>query len=178
MRADQRGNGGTAQGGREDDGAIARWEGEGGAVPEIMLEKMRARGASRATTSSGVVKNGYTARTSTKPPPANAFAQSASITVSVPESVEIKFVDASALGDYEVWVLLTSVLASAVTGFLVAVVQAPGPEQPRYVAITTVFGILDAISAVMVIVTRRRLSRRTRRAKFRVGDPVQDDVGA
>ena len=115
------------------------------------------------------------AHPSNKPPTANPFAHSSSITVSVPESVEVKLVDASALADYEVWVLLTSILSSAVTGFLVAIIQAVADYKSQYVAITMVFAILMFICALMAIMKRRKLSSKARRVRFRVGEQVNDD---
>lgn len=111
-----------------------------------------------------------------KPPTANPFAHAANITLSVPESVEIKLVDASALADYEIWVLLTSILSSAVIGFLVAIVQSPESDRSRYVAITIVFLLLLIACASMAIYKRRKLSSKARRIRFQVGDPIRDDM--
>jgi hypothetical protein len=116
------------------------------------------------------------AHPSRNPPSANPFAQSASITLSVPDSVEVKLVDASALADYEVWVLLTSILSSAVTGFLVAIVQATDAERGRYIAITVVFSILAVICFSMAITKRVKLTSKARRVRFKVGDALPDDA--
>lgn len=113
-------------------------------------------------------------KSSAKPSP-NPFATAASISVSVPETVEIKLVDASALADYEVWSLLTSILSSAVVGFTVASVQASGQGiQHALFAVTGTFAILTAICGVMAVVKRRKLTTKTRRLRFRVGDQVDD----
>jgi hypothetical protein len=115
------------------------------------------------------------AEKSTAKPSPNPFAHSASIAVSVPETVEIKLVDASALADYEVWFLITSILSSAVVGFLVATVQAHGqPIQGPLLAVTCVFGALMIISAIMAFVKRRKLTAKAKRLKFRVGDEVEE----
>lgn len=115
------------------------------------------------------------AHPSSKPPTGNPFAHTANITLSVPESVEVKLVDASALADYEVWIVLTSILSSAVTGFLVAIVQAPPLDQGRYSVITEIFGILMLVCAFMAVVKRRKLSNKARRVRFRVGEQIVDD---
>src|SRR5688572_25219691 len=52
------------------------------------------------------------------------------ISVLVPEQITIRMVDASALSDYEVWVFLASVMASASTGFLVPYLQAEAANDP------------------------------------------------
>ena len=114
------------------------------------------------------------AHPSNKPPTVNPFAQSANITLSVPESVEVKLVDASALADYEVWVLLTSILSSAVIGFVVALVQATAQDKGRYSVIAAVFGLLMMVCAWMAIRKRRKLSSKTRKVRFRVGEPMDE----
>jgi hypothetical protein len=50
----------------------------------------------------------------------NPLAEHFNITVSIPESVEIKMVNASILSEYEIWVLLTTIISSAASGFWVA----------------------------------------------------------
>ena len=112
---------------------------------------------------------------SIKAPSANPFAQSANITLSIPESVEVKLVDASALADYEVWALLTSILSSAVTGFLVALVQAAGEERGRYVATTAVFIFMMLVCIWMAHYKRKKLSSKARKVRFRVGEQLVDD---
>ena len=113
-------------------------------------------------------------RSRAKPSP-NPFAHSASISLSVPETVEIKLVDASALADYEVWVLLTSILSSVIVGFTVATVQASGqPIQGALRAISLVSVVLMVVCGVMAYLKRRKLTARTKRLKFRVGDQVVD----
>ena len=112
------------------------------------------------------------------PPGANPFAQSASITLSVPDSVEVKLVDASALGDYEVWIFLTSILSSPVTGFLVAIVQATEVDRGRYISITVVSGVLALVCGFMAFSKRYKLTSKARRVRFRIGDPMSDDGAA
>lgn len=115
------------------------------------------------------------AEKSTAKPSPNPFAHAASISVSVPETVEIKLVDASALADYEVWFLITSILSSAVVGFGVATIQAHGqPIQGMLLWVTIALGALVLVAGVMAFVKRRKLTARTKRLKFRVGDPVDD----
>ena len=120
-------------------------------------------------------KDDLVAHPSNKALSANPFAQSANITLSIPESVEIKLVDASALADYEVWVLLTSILSSAVTGFLVALIQANDDERGRYMATTVIFAVLMLVSAWMGHYKRKKLSNKARKIRFRVGEQLADD---
>ena len=108
-------------------------------------------------------------------PSANPFAQSANITLSIPESVEVKLVDASVLADYEIWVLLTSILSSAVTGFVVAIIQAPANDQGRYIANAIIFTLLMIGSGLMGNYKRKKLGSKARKIKFRVGEQLPDD---
>ena len=94
--------------------------------------------------------------------------------MSVPDSVEVKLVDASALGDYEVWVLLTSILSSAVTGFLVAIVQATEAERSRFIAITVVFALLAVVCGIMAVSKRTKLTNNARRVRFKIGDAIPE----
>jgi len=52
-------------------------------------------------------------------PLGNAF----NVMVSIPESLEIKMVNASSLADYEIWIFITTILSSASLGFWVAYFQ-------------------------------------------------------
>lgn len=111
------------------------------------------------------------------PPSDNPFASAANITISVPETVDIRLVDASALGDYEVWSLLTSIMSSVVIGFLVAAMQAPvtDPLNRVYKVIDGIAVLLMAICAITAYFKRRRLTGKVRRMKFRVGEPIPED---
>lgn len=50
-------------------------------------------------------------------PSDNPFAKGLNVTVSVPQTVEVRMVDAAALSDYEVLFFISSILGSAVVGF-------------------------------------------------------------
>jgi len=120
-------------------------------------------------------KQDLVAYPSQKAPTANPYAHAANITVSVPESVEVRLVDASALADYEVWVLLASILSSAVIGFLVALVQASDSERGRFIYITIVFAVLMLVCGAMAIAKRNKLSNKARKVRFRVGEAISDE---
>ncbi|MBI2314284.1 MAG: hypothetical protein HYU77_17500 [Betaproteobacteria bacterium] len=108
-------------------------------------------------------------------PAPNPFAHAASISVSVPEAVEIKLVDASALADYEVWVLLTSILSSAFVGFVVATLQADGqPVQRMMLAVSVLTAILLVVCAGMAISKRNKLTANKKRLRFRIGEQMEE----
>ena len=104
----------------------------------------------------------------------NPIASAASVTLSIPESVEVRLVDASALADYEVWVLMTSILSSAVVGFVVASMQATSTVRPLYATTAILFAALVVICGGMAFLKRRRLTARARRIRFRIGDALPD----
>lgn len=112
-------------------------------------------------------------RPSSAPSTPNPFAQAANITVSVPESVEIRLVDASVLSDYEVWSLATSILSSAVIGFFVAFCQAATGTGQSLLWTALVFLVLALVTGLTAVNKRRRLSKNTRKMSFHVGEPVQ-----
>lgn len=65
---------------------------------------------------------------SSEAPTENPLGNSFNITVSVPDRINIKMVDASILEDYETWVFIASLLSNAVVGFVVAYFQAIDSE--------------------------------------------------
>lgn len=104
-------------------------------------------------------------------PSENPVAQGLNITVSLPETVEIKMVDASTLSEYEVWFFICSCLCNAVVGYLVAWAQAPTAER-TYSINTGIFGILFLISCVKAFYTRHKLSKKTRSIKLRTSEYI------
>ena len=56
-------------------------------------------------------------------PTTNPLAENLNITLSIPETIDIKMVDASALTDFEIWFFGSSLLFSVAIGFLVPFVQ-------------------------------------------------------
>jgi len=92
----------------------------------------------------------------------------------MPETMEIKLVDASALADYEIWFLLTSVCSSAVIGFLVATEQATKDQLNQMIAITVVFAIIALICMITAIFKRNHLRRKTKSVKFKLGEILDE----
>ena len=102
---------------------------------------------------------------SLSPPAENPVADTFNVVVSVPESIQIKMVDASALADYEIWVFIASLLSNAVVGFLVAYSQAVDAKSPSttYVGWTlVVFVLLFLLSVGTAIYKRTTLKRKGR----------------
>ena len=95
----------------------------------------------------------------------NPVSDSFNIVVSVPESIQIKMVDASALADYEIWVFIASLLSNAVVGFLVAYFQAIDSKSvsATYIGWTTMmFTALFVLATATAIYKRTFLKRKGR----------------
>ncbi len=107
--------------------------------------------------------------------PENPFAHSANVTISVPESVEVRLVDASTLSDYEVWFFFASLLGSTWMAFFVACLQAPPTQRDIFIIIDIVFLLLFVFALGMTLSKRHKIKARTRQVRYRVGDQVQDE---
>jgi len=108
-------------------------------------------------------------------PASNPLAHSANVTIIIPETVEVRLVDASVLSEYEAWSLITSVLGSAVVGFGVAFLQASAADAARYMGNLVVFSVLLVVSGVTLVIKRRKLHSKTKKLSFRIGEPVEPD---
>ena len=99
------------------------------------------------------------------------------VTVSVPETLDIKMVNASALTDFEIWFFISSLLTNAVVGFLVAYLQSgkdsvkdpSGVEvvpaqalDAALLAVTLMFLALLVIAIGMTLYKRKQLRTRSK----------------
>jgi hypothetical protein len=109
------------------------------------------------------------------PPIENPVSKALNVTVSVPESIEIKMVDASVLSDYEVWGLVASISASGFVGFLVAYFQASQSNQAPYYYMTITIGVLFIISVIMTAVKRHKLRKRSKCIKLRATEILEEN---
>ena len=107
-------------------------------------------------------------------PITNPLVGSLNVTVSVPETIQIKIVDASVLADYEIWFFISSVLASAVVGFLVAFIQ--DTSKLALLAMTGVWVVLFVIALVMTLTKRGRLRRKSKEITLRASQVSTDDL--
>lgn len=100
----------------------------------------------------------------------NPIGDQFNVVVSVPHSVQIRMVNASALGDYEIWVFIASLLSNAVVGFLVAYLQASDVKAPSTSSLgwsLLIFVVLFLLSLAMAIGKRNSLSKKGRDIKLR-----------
>lgn len=101
---------------------------------------------------------------------ANPSAPGLNITVSVPETVEIKLVNANALTDFEIWIYISSLLSNVVVGFWIACVQNSETKLDSYLRWTSiVFTILFIVAIIVAIMKRRQLSNKSKSYKIRQG---------
>lgn len=92
------------------------------------------------------------------------------ITVSVPDQINIRMVDASALADYEIWLFLSSILSSAFIGFVIPYAQsreANSEMQGPYFWMSLTFFVLFLVSLGMAIGKRRALRKKGRDFKLK-----------
>jgi hypothetical protein len=86
----------------------------------------------------------------------NPLAAAVGVTVAVPKSIRVQMVDASALAQFQYLGLATSILSSAVIGFLVAYLQTA--TRPTHLLIETiVWGLLFGIALIATLRTRKAL---------------------
>ena|SRR5205809_2240610 len=112
--------------------------------------------------------------TDRKSPKENPIAKGLSVTVSVPETIEIRMVDVSALDDYEMWVLLSTIVISFAVGFTVAFVQEPSKLYLLAVAILAFLLFVCCLS--FALYKRARLRRKSKRVQMKVSEVVEDEI--
>ena len=93
------------------------------------------------------------------------------VSVLVPDNIEIRMVDASALSEYEFWFFLASLLSNIAVGFLVAYVQAGAGSSATksYVGYTALaFGILFLTAIARALVLRYILRKKSKTVRLGV----------
>jgi nitric oxide reductase large subunit len=102
----------------------------------------------------------------------NPLSDGLNITVSVPESVDIKLVNASALTDFEIWIYISSILSNAVVGFWISDAQNTVTTSEKILWwISLVFSLLFGISLLVAFLKRLQLSRKSK--KYTIKNEVQ-----
>ena len=85
------------------------------------------------------------------------------ILVSMPESLEVKMVNASSLSEYEIWSFMSSFLASISTGFWVAFVQNTNKDIDSILKWNSIiFTILLLITTIVTFVYRYNLKKKSK----------------
>jgi hypothetical protein len=98
------------------------------------------------------------------------------ILVSIPESIEIKMVDATSLSDYEIWFFGSGALFSLLVGFLVAFMQEVNPAVSRVLGIATlVFFGLFVLCLIMTFVKRHTVKKKGKTIRLRTSNVLKDE---
>lgn len=100
-------------------------------------------------------------------PSDNPFAGGMTVSITVPETVEVRMVDATSLSDYEWHFFISSLLGSALVGFLIASLQADEKTRVPFIAFTVVLGVLFVASVIWTIVKRVRLAAKAKTVQLR-----------
>ncbi|SRR6266568_471407 len=106
-------------------------------------------------------------------PRTNPLAGSLNVTVSVPETIQVRMVDASVLADYEIWFFISSILASAVVGFMVAFIQ--DTTKLSLLAMTGVWLLLFVIAVCTTLAKRSRLRKKSKEITLRAFEASTDN---
>ena len=97
-------------------------------------------------------------------PRSNPLSGALNITVSIPESIDIKMVDASALTDFEIWIYISSLLSNFAIGFWISYSQNIEPKLDRILFwVSCSFSLLFIASIIVAIYKRTLLSKKTRK---------------
>ena len=98
----------------------------------------------------------------------NPLGNELNILVSLPESLEIKMVNASILSDYEIWIFISSVLSSVMSGFWVSF------SQTTEVAVKTIllwnsiiFTVLFGVAVIVAFSRRKKLNEKSKSVKMK-----------
>jgi len=101
----------------------------------------------------------------------NPIAGGLNVMVSVPETIEIKMVNASTLEEYEIWFFISSVLANFLAGFAVAFLMAD--FNGILAANSAAFLILFGVALLVTIRKRARLQAKARSLRFKASQIIQ-----
>jgi hypothetical protein len=98
----------------------------------------------------------------------NPLGNELDIMVSIPESLEIKMVNASILTDYEIWFFISSILASVMVGFWVAKIQNTVKEIENILLWNSiVFTVLFIIALIVAFARRKKLNEKSKTIKLK-----------
>lgn len=98
----------------------------------------------------------------------NPLGNELDIMVSIPETLEIKMVNASILSDYEIWFFISSVLASVMVGFWVAKIQNVVKEIDSILFWNSVvFTLLFIFATITAFIRRKKLNEKSKTIKLK-----------
>jgi hypothetical protein len=104
----------------------------------------------------------------------NPLGQS-TVTVAVPKNIRVQMVDASALSQFQVAGLFTSLLSSASVSFFVAYLQASKPRPTHLLVEAIVWTLLFVVALIWTLATRRRLTPESTEIPYGMVRPLPAD---
>ena len=89
------------------------------------------------------------------------------ISLFVPENIEIRMVDATQLGQYEIWFSGTAVILSVAVSFIMAWILDANPDtKPILGGVSLIFLALFGFFRIMTLVTRHALKKKGKVVKL------------
>ena len=89
------------------------------------------------------------------------------ISLFVPENIEIRMVDATQLGQYEIWFSGTAVILSVAVSFIMAWILDANPDtKPILGGVSLIFLALFGFFLIMTLVTRHALKKKGKVVKL------------
>ena len=89
------------------------------------------------------------------------------ISLHVPENIEIQMVDSTQLIHYEIWFSFAAVVLSVAAGFMVACIQDPNPDtKPIFGVVSVIFLVIFLFCLVMTFANRRALRKKRKIVKL------------
>jgi hypothetical protein len=104
----------------------------------------------------------------------NPIAKGLSVTVSIPETIEIKIVNASTLDDYEMWILLSTIIFSVAIGFVVAYAQ--DSSKTHLAIIGLIAFLLFVLCLLFALHKRAALRRKSKSVRMKVTEIIEDEL--
>lgn len=109
-------------------------------------------------------------------PTGNPLAKGLNVNVSIPETIEIRMVDASVLSDYETGILIASLVANVFTGFLVAYLQES--TKTYLLTNTIVFFVIFIIVLTYALRKRGKMTTTSSTVKLKAQEVITEDTEA
>jgi len=104
----------------------------------------------------------------------NPLGDELNIMVSLPETLEIKMVNASTLEEYETWFFISSVLSSFMCGFWVAYAQNTVKDINNILFWNSVaFTVIFIISVITAFSKRRKLNEKAKSVKLKASKVIE-----
>jgi len=93
----------------------------------------------------------------------NPITNDLNISVSIPECIDIKMVNADALNDYELWTFISSFLSNIAVGLWIWFGQNTDPKLNPFIKVVAIIAsLLFATSVIIMIIKRTKLKSKTK----------------